>query len=94
MLTSVWSFHGHHFIGTGEGARDACLVCGAMYELVAHADNPTSGEYQSCDGSEPMHCAHDTSMVHGLPCERHCDACAGEGCEHCAHDCNCLFCNA
>jgi len=107
QVTSVWSAHGHHFMPEDGGMEDdeatyeRCIRCGAMYQLLAHADDPTRGEYLAADGSEPMECSGDTSMVHGYPGERVCEADNGrpcnphnDDCVHVAHNCNCLFCNS
>lgn len=87
-ITSVWSSHGHTFIG-GDG-DEQCLTCGARYELVhAAADQLSSGRYRTSNGDDPSECSGDTSMVHG---DGYCECDAEDGCEHCRHDCNCLVC--
>lgn len=87
QVTSVWSAHGHRFMGTDDPNDETCLTCGAMYRLVALEDDPTRGEYVTASGETPMQCTGDTSMVHGYPGERH-----GEGTVD--HNCNCLFCDS
>lgn len=78
-------------MSTDEPTHESCLTCGAMFQLLAIDGDETRGEYMTAAGDEPQHCTHDTSMVHGYPGERHCDACE-DRCTHCAHDCNCVFC--
>lgn len=92
QVVSVWSAYGHRFMGTDEPTHESCLTCGAMYQLLALADEPTSGEYMTAAGDEPQQCTHDTSMVHGYPGERVCTC--DDGCEHCQHDCNCVSCDS
>lgn len=82
-ITSVWSAYGHTFIS--EDGAEACLICGAVYQLLA--DDPsdtTHGRYCAADGANPMPCTGDTSMSHGYPGERI------DG--NTDHDCNCLRC--
>ena len=81
-VVSVWSVCGHHFIGE-DGNYEQCLACGAMYELLAYADDPTRGEYVNARGGEPMECTHDTGMVHGYPGERE---------DGPNHGCDCFLC--
>jgi len=82
-ITHVWSTFGHTFIDDGGESTESCLTCGAMYELMRRADDPTGGDYTAANGDDPMACTHDTGMVHGY---------AGEvdGDPH--PDCNCLLC--
>lgn len=92
-ITSVWSSYGHRFMSTDDESHESCLTCGAMYALTADPDDPTRGDYTTAAGEQPQECTHNTSMAHGYPGERVCDACSDiDGCENCAHDCNCLFC--
>jgi hypothetical protein len=84
QVVSVWSAYGHRFIGTDEPTHESCLTCGAMYQLLALADDPTRGEYMAANGDAPMECSGDTSMTHGYPGERH------DG--NVDHSCNCLLC--
>jgi hypothetical protein len=79
QVTSVWSQYGHRFMGDGEGI-ESCLTCGAVYDFMALADDPTRGEYLPT----PHQCTGDTNMVHGYPGERE----AGLN-----YGCNCLLCN-
>lgn len=72
QVTSVWSAYGHRFIGDGEGS-ESCLTCGAMYTLMALADDPTRGEYLTASGGEPMQCTGDTSMEHGYEVDTECN---------------------
>lgn len=93
-VSSVWTAYGHRFMGTDEPTHESCLTCGAMYQLLALADDPTRGEYMAANGDEPMECSGDTGMAHGYPGERYCHEHQGadEPCEHVSHDCNCLSC--
>ena len=90
QVVSVWSAYGHRFTGTDSPEHESCLTCGAMYALVALADDPTRGEYVTIGGDEPAECTGDTSMAHGYPGERVCD----DGCEHCMHQCPCILCDS
>ena len=74
-ITSVWSNYGHIFITEGEHHR--CLTCGAVYQLVADADDPTYGNFMAINGDEPRRCTHDTNVEHGYDSHT---------------DCNCLLC--
>jgi hypothetical protein len=87
QVTSVWSAHGHRFISNGGENTESCLTCGAVYQLLALAEDPTRGEYLTASGEPPAQCTGDTSMVHGYPGERH-----GEGTVD--HDCPCLLCDS
>lgn len=87
QITSVWSSHGHRFIGEDENYV-SCLTCGALYQELAHADDLTRGAYLANNGGEPTYCTHNTSMGHGDPTEQDPDI----GLENFDHDCNCLFC--
>lgn len=93
QVTSVWSAYGHRFLSDGEGT-ESCLRCGALYQLVAYADDPTSGDYVTAMGDEPAQCTGDTLMVHGYAGETDCDSCQNEGCDHCVHDCPCIRCDS
>jgi hypothetical protein len=86
-VSSVWSAYGHRFMSTDAPEHEACLTCGAMYALMARADDPTRGEYMTASGEQPAECTGDTSMVHGYPGERH-----GEGTVD--HDCPCVSCDS
>jgi len=93
-ITHVWSSFGHRFLSDGDG-YESCLTCGAMYELVRRADDPTGGDYMAANGDDPMPCTGDTGMAHGYPGERFCHEhteAPGDECVHTAHDCNCLRC--
>lgn len=79
QVTSVWSAYGHRFMSDGDGNTESCLTCGAMYELVALADDPTRGEYMTAMGDEPMQCTGNTSMEHGYEVDT---------------DCNCVLCDS
>lgn len=92
-VVSVWSAYGHRFIGTDSDTHEACLTCGAMYQLLALADDPSRGEYLTASGGMPAACTGDTSMVHGYPGERYCHE-HDDPCEHTEHDCPCLFCDS
>lgn len=83
-ITSVWSSHGHTFMGTGEyehdenddrrilGVYESCLTCGAEYVLRATPDAFSDGAYSTWNGDEPTECT---------------------GSSHEDHDeCNCLHC--
>jgi len=97
-VVSVWSAYGHRFMSTDSEGHDSCLTCGAMYQLMALADDPSRGEYMAANGDAPMECTGDTSMAHGYPGERYCHEhqhprdYSDHECEHTSHDCNCLFC--
>ncbi len=95
-ITSVWSSYGHRFMSTDCEDHEACLTCGAMYQLVPLADDPTRGEYTTASGDEPADCTHDTMMVHAYSGEAWCDSCdnADGGCSHCVHDCPCIACDS
>ena len=82
VITHVWSSFGHRFM-SDDGDHESCLTCGAMYQLVRRADDPTGGDYTAANGDDPMFCTGDTSMAHGYPGEV-------DGDPH--PDCNCLFC--
>lgn len=85
LVISVWSAYGHRFMSDGDGCgHESCLTCGAMYQLVADADDPTRGKYTTASGDQPMECTRDTAMAHGYPGERH------DG--NADHNCNCLLC--
>lgn len=90
QVISVWSAYGHTFLSS-EPPYVACLTCGAMYQLLADADNPSHGAYMAMNGDDPMHCTGDTGMAHGYPGERHCDE-HEDPCGHVEHDCNCCSC--
>jgi hypothetical protein len=99
-VTSVWSAYGHRFMSTDVPEYESCLTCGAMYQLLALADDPTRGEYMAANGDAPMDCTGNTGMAHGYPGERYCHEhrdcpnvteCEQE-CSHVSHDCNCLLC--
>jgi hypothetical protein len=97
-VTSVWSAYGHRFMSDGDENTESCLTCGATYQLLALADDPTRGEYMAANGDAPMDCTGDTGMAHGYPGERYChehqhprDHSEHE-CSHVDHDCNCLLC--
>lgn len=90
-ILSVWSEHGHRFIGTDSEEHESCLRCGALYALVPDAGDPTRGEYLTSRGKVPQECSGDTGRVHGYPGERVCDC--EDGCEHCKHDCSCILCD-
>lgn len=98
QVSSVWSAYGHRFMSTDEPTHESCLICGAMFQCLALADDPTRGEYMTAAGDEPQQCTGDTSMVHGYPGERVCTVNGGRGCEdgcqHCEHDCNCVSCDS
>ncbi len=83
-VVSVWSAYGHRFIGD-EDNYEQCLTCGALYQLLAFEDDPSRGEYLTADGSAPMECSRDTSMVHGYPGERE---------DGPNHNCNCISCDS
>lgn len=83
QIVSVWSAHGHTFIGE-DGNYERCLECGALYQLLPADDDPTRGRYCTASGDDPNDCTHDTSMVHGY---------AGEREDGPNHDCNCLLCH-
>ena len=68
-VVSVWSAYGHRFMSTDSEGHDSCLTCGAMYQLMALADDPSRGEYMAANGDAPMECTGDTSMAHGYPDE-------------------------
>ncbi len=87
QVTSVWSAYGHRFIGTDAPEHEACLICGALYQLLAFADDPTRGEYLTAAGEQPADCTRDTSMVHGYPGER-------DGNGTIDHTCPCLSCDS
>lgn len=78
QVTSVWSAYGHRFISDGSPPFESCLTCGAMYQLLALADDPTRGEYVAMDGSEPRDCTHNTDMTHGYEdaSDPDCNCCA------------------
>lgn len=92
-VVSVRSAYGHRFMSDGGENTESCLTCGAMYQLLADADDLSRGEYLAAGGDAPMECTRDTSMAHGYPGERQCDGCE-DGCRHCEHDCNCLLCDS
>lgn len=71
QVTSVWSAHGHTFIN--DGRYESCLTCGATYQLMALADDPSRGEYLTASGDAPMECTHDTSMEHGYEADTKCN---------------------
>jgi hypothetical protein len=77
-VTSVWSAHGHRFMSDGDPPYESCLTCGAMYQLLACAEDPTRGVYLAMNGDEPMPCSHDTSMTHGYEdaSDPNCNCCA------------------
>lgn len=75
-VTSVWSAYGHRFMGDDGEGTESCLTCGAMYQLLALADDPTRGEYLASDGSEPMACTGNTSMDHGYEVDSACNCIA------------------
>ena len=81
-VVSVWSAYGHRFIGS-DGETEQCLTCGAVYELLAYADDPTRGVYLASNGDGPHECSRDTSMAHGY---------AGEREDGPNHNCNCILC--
>jgi hypothetical protein len=85
QVVSVWSAYGHRFISDGEENYESCLTCGAMYQLLALADDPTRGEYLNMHGDAPHDCTRDTSMVHGYSGERE---------DGPNHDCDCLICDS
>lgn len=104
-ITSAWSSYGHRFMSDGEddgagGSYESCLTCGALYVLRAVDGDPSRGEYQTNDGSEPMECPRDTGMAHGYPGERHCHEhqhprdYSDHECSHVSHACNCIQCNS
>jgi hypothetical protein len=72
QVTSVWSAYGHTFIGADDNYV-SCLTCGAMYQLMALAHNPSRGEYMTSAGDEPMQCTGDTSMEHGYEVDTECN---------------------
>ena len=83
-ITHVWSSFGHRFISDdSDSGHESCLTCGAMYELVRRADDPTGGDYTASNGDDPTPCTRRTDLYHGVPGE-------GEGATD--HNCNCLFC--
>lgn len=100
----VLSSYGHRFMGTDGPTHESCMTCGGMWELVPTDDRPHVGRYVSSAGLSADPCSGDTSMGHGYPGERHCDAEGGMGCDesrdgdaeqlcaHIDHSCNCLFC--
>src|SRR5262245_61054358 len=92
-VVSVWTAYGHHFMTDGGENTESCLRCGAMYQLLAHADDPSRGAYLTNSGETPAQCTGDTVMVHGYPGERHCESCT-DGCEHCEHGCPCIACDS
>ena len=55
-VVSVWSQYGHRFMSTDDENHEACLTCGAMYQLLARADDPTRGEYLTNAGEIPQDC--------------------------------------
>jgi len=85
QVSSVWSAHGHRFMGDDGENTESCLTCGAMYQLLALEDDPTRGEYLTISGDAPAQCTGDTSMVHGYPGERE---------DGPNHDCPCILCNS
>jgi hypothetical protein len=94
-VSSVWSAYGHRFMDDGGENTVSCLTCGAVYQLLAFADDPTRGEYLTAAGEPPADCTGDTSMVHGYPGERFCHEhteARGDECEHTRHDCPCIAC--
>jgi hypothetical protein len=91
-VTSVWSAYGHRFMSDGGEGTESCLTCGAIYDLMAYADDPSQGIYIGGDGAEPMACTGDTSMVHGDPSEQIHGLECEDGCAHCQHQCNCRIC--
>jgi hypothetical protein len=101
-INSVWSAHGHVFIGSGEyeyddvgnlrGYYHDCLSCGAHYVLAATPDAFSDGAYVNGDGDAPVDCTHDTDMCHGDPHEQNHGLDCPEGCAHCRHACNCVIC--
>jgi hypothetical protein len=95
-VSSVWSTYGHRFMGTDEPTHESCLTCGAMYQLLADADDPSRGEYMTVGGGPPAECTGDTGMAHGYPGERFCHEHQhdDEPCAHVTHDCPCLFCDS
>lgn len=98
QVVSVWSAHGHHFmsgdVDDAGTAYESCLKCGALYQLLAYADDLRAGAYLTAAGDPPADCTGDTSMVHGYPGERNCESCDDHGCAHCTHDCPCLLCDS
>ena len=106
VVTSVWSSYGHRFYGTDPDAgAEACMTCGAEYDLQWSCDDPSesddtvhyaSGEYRAHNGAKPAECTGDTSMMHGSRDENGHDLeCPGgfDGtCEHCGHYCPCNLC--
>jgi hypothetical protein len=94
-VVSVWSAHGHRFMSTDDENTEQCITCGAMYQLLADAEDPRTGYYLTSVGDEPAECSGDTAMTHGYPGERHCEHCdQPEGCEHCNHQCPCILCDS
>lgn len=92
-VSSVWSSHGHRFMSDGDGEGYAsCLMCGAMYQLRALAEDPTRGEYVANNGDEPNACTGDTSMAHGYPGER--DEGTPDYPLTVDHNCNCIRCDS
>ena len=97
-ITSVWSSYGHRFMSTDHETHEACLTCGAMYELQPVPGDWSRGEYMAANGDQPMECTGDTGMAHGYPGERYCHEQqlpldrSDHECPHVDHDCNCLFC--
>jgi hypothetical protein len=85
-VSSVWSSYGHRFMSTDVPEHKSCLTCGAMFQFLALADDPTHGQYMAANGDDPRHCTGNTSMNHGYAGER--ESYPGDE----SHDCNCLFC--
>lgn len=75
-VSSVWSAYGHTFMSDGDDNYESCLICGAMYQLLALEDDPTRGEYMASNGDQPMDCTHDTSMEHGYETDSVCNCIA------------------
>jgi hypothetical protein len=93
-VVSVWSEYGHRFMSDGGEGTESCLTCGAMYQLMASAEDPTRGEYMAANGDAPMDCTGNTSLAHGYAGERHCHEHAPDYCACVEHNCNCLLCNS
>ena len=82
-ITSVWSSYGHTFLD--EDCVEACLICGAVYQLVPDdPSDPSYGRYCAAKGDDPMPCTGDTGMAHGYLGER------VDGTVD--HACNCIRC--
>lgn len=90
-ISSVSSAFDHRFMG--DDGDEACLTCGARYELVhTSVEYPSTGRYRTSNGDDPMRCTGDTDMVHGDLHESGHEADCENGCSHCQHNCNCLVC--